>query len=114
MFPIVVPEAKLPVEIFPITVAPSCATSSIAIQYIRSPVPEVLLANRLFTHMPGIIVVVSKSTCVVTKVAIRTSPFAGERLDMDILDCVPGFGTILRLSTIGGDIGTNADTLFPS
>ncbi len=114
MFPIGVPEEKLPVAIFPITEVPSWATSSIAIQYIRFPIPEVLLANRLFTHRPGIIVVVSKSTCVVTKVAIRTSPFAGDRLDIDIFDCVPEFGIILRSSTIGGDIGTDVDLLDPS
>ena len=86
MFSIFVPEEELPDDMFPINVVPSCATSSITIQYIRSPVPEVLLANRLFTHRPGIIVVVRRSTCGVTKVAIRALPLVGERLLMDILD----------------------------
>lgn len=114
VFSIGVADDELPDAMLPTSVVPSCATSSIIIQYLRVPVPAVLLANKLFTHSPGIIVVVRRSTCTVTKVATRTSPSVGDRPDIVILDCVVEFGTIRRLSTIGGDIGTVAVLFSPS
>jgi hypothetical protein len=58
---IIVADAEVPDAILAISVVPSDCISSIAIQYLRSPVPASFRANRLLIHNPGIIVVVSNA-----------------------------------------------------
>lgn len=85
VFVITVPEAADPVAIFAIKVVPSDAISSTTIQYTSVPVPAVLLANKLLTQSPGMIVTVSNGVAGVTYCTILVSPSPGSKLEVIII-----------------------------
>ncbi len=82
---ITVAEVKEPVAMFAIKVVPSDCISSMAIQYLRSPLPDVFCANKLLTHSPGTMTVVSRGAAGVTKLTIAVLPSAGSKLDVVIV-----------------------------
>jgi len=79
-----VAEDDVPVAIFETSVVPLDCISSITIQYLRSPVPDVLCANKLLAHNPGIIVTVLNVVAGLTNCTIFTSPSAGSKFDVEI------------------------------